>query len=358
MRRIQENQDSRTKLIYEMRSHIYGNWRTCVTYVFAELKIADYLLESPKDVAQLGNLTETNAKVLTRFLRCAEGLGFALRDPLTEKYSLTQLGELLSSNHPSSQRNAARLNGAAYRYGPWGNLLDVLKDGNCRNVSPTYSRGSLDYLADKPECLEVFQLAMTELSVEENEAIAKSYNFNRFKHVADIGCGHGSFIKKVLELNKSITGTMFDLEATLNSMHPDAANEKTGFFGRLRKKSGDFFKEVPTDCDLYLLKNVIHNWPEKKAEQLLRTIYKGMTACGNNLAIGVKRLLIIENIIPEGSENDLVKWLDLNFAVLVDGEERTLEDYETLLKREGFSLSGIAETPVGRHILEFKIAAQ
>ncbi|MDX8400248.1 MAG: methyltransferase [Gallionellaceae bacterium] len=344
--------DKQTKLIVEMRSHIYGNWRTCVTYVFAELNIADYLSDSPKDIHELSSLSDTNSKALARFLRCASGLGFTKRDSATGKYSITTFGALLSSDHPQSQRNAARLNGAPYRYEPWGRLLETIRDGDCRNVSPTYLNGSLDYLADKPECLEVFQKAMTELSAEQNEALALAYDFSSYKHVVDIGCGQGSFLKAILRLNESLRGIMFDLELTLNT---ETSTDDTSLFNRLSRENGDFFKEVPSGCDLYIIKNVIHNWPEEKAEKLLKTIYAGMTACGDNVAVNRKRLLIIENIIPEGDENNLAVWLDLNFVALVDGAERTLEEYRTLSKKAGFAISNLFTTPVGRHIIELKV---
>lgn len=353
MRQSYDNHDSQAKLIFEMRSHIYGNWRTCVTYVFAELKIADYLLESPKGILELSHLTGTNSKALLRFLRCACALGFARREPVTEKYFITALGELLSSDHPKSQRNVALLNGAPYRYEPWGRLLDVLKDGDCRNVSPTYSNGSLNYLADKPEYLKVFQKAMTELSSEENEAIALAYDFSPYKHVIDIGCGHGSFIKKILELNTSLKGTMFDLDITLNT---ETSTDDATLSNRLDRKEGDFFKEVPSNGDLYIIKNVIHNWPEERAEKLLKTICQGMKACNDSIAVDLKRLLIIENIIPDGNENNVAKWLDLNFAVLVDGAERTLGEYSILTKKAGFVITAVSETPVGRHIIELKVS--
>ena len=64
-----------------------------------------------------------------------------------------------------------------------------------------------------------------------------------------------------------------------------------------------------------------------------------------------KQLLIIEYVLTEGPS--LAAWLDLNFLVLVDGRERTLDEYRALGTRAGLMLTQAIPTPIGRHILEF-----
>lgn len=70
----------------------------------------------------------------------------------------------------------------------------------------------------------------------------------------------------------------------------------------------------------------------RRVLQLLRTVRAALVA---DPADGAhKRLLIIEYVLTEGPS--LAAWLDLNFLVLVDGRERTLDEYRALGARAGW----------------------
>jgi len=330
--------------IRRLREFIYGNWQTSVTCAFAELNLADLLAAGECSVAELAQATATNADALARFLRCAAGLALVVWRPKTQRYALAPLGELLTTHHPHSQRAAAQLNGADYRYMPWGRLVEILRQGNSAGLSPTFASGSLDYLAERPAQLEVFHRAMTDLSTADNRALAQAFDFGPFARILDIGCGQGTLLLAILREHPHLSGTLFDLETALPPMTEALAQE---FGHRLRSRPGDFFQEVPAGADLYIMKNVIHNWPEARALQLLHNVRRALTSEPGPH----KRLLIIEYLLAEGPS--LAAWLDLNFMVLVDGRERTLDEYRALGERAGLRLVQNLPTATGRQILEF-----
>lgn len=333
--------------LQRLRGFIYGNWQTSITCAFAELGIADQLQESPKTVAQLADLTKTQPSALTRFLRCASQLGF-VRGGQLETYALTDFGQLLCSDHPFSQRAAARLNGALFRYQPWGHLVDILREGPGKHFSPTFEHGSLHYLADKPEQLQVFHQAMTDLSADENSVIAQAYDFSEFHHVIDIGCGQGTFLHTVLKANPHLSGTLFDLKCTSSC----GSLQDSDTDHRLQRLDGDFFTAVPEQGDLYVLKNVIHNWPAAQALQLLRTVRAAMASSPSPH----KRLLIIEHLIPEDDSFSLATWLDVNFMILVNGAEQNLDGYQALARQAGFTITRVILTSSGRSIMELALS--
>ncbi|MDX1412700.1 MAG: methyltransferase [Candidatus Promineifilaceae bacterium] len=351
MDKTEEELVSIRKQAKRMIELIYGNWQTCVTYTFAELNIAGLLILSPQSAAALAAKTDTNKHALARFLRCAATLGFIQWDSRADTYALTSLGELLHEDHPQSLRAAARLNGAAYRYQPWGHLVEILKRGSSAGIAPTFGRGTLDYLADKPTELDVFHQAMTDLSALEDQAIINAYDFSPFKQMIDIGSGHGEFIKAVLREFVQLHGTMFDLPQTFAVINLPGADE---FDGRLTQQTGDFFVTIPTHGDLYVMKNVIHNWPKRKVLRLLKNVSEAMSSAATPTPKTKKRLLIIEHLITE--EDHTAKWLDLNFMILVDGRERTLDEYRSLAGQAGFAICQVITTHVGRSIIEFSLA--
>lgn len=330
---------------------IYGNWQTQVIYVYAELGIADILYKEPKSLDYIAETLHLHKDYLKRFLRCASNLGLLAADASTGLYSISERGKLLSSEHPYSKREEARLNGADYRYQPWGNLIKILKYGMSEEYSPTYKNGSLDYLKDKPEQLKTFHRAMSGISHSENAAIVKDYDFTAYSSVLDIGSGEGSFIKSILDKGTHLTGYMFDLKKTFDKDVEDK------YKGRLFQKYGDFFHEIPDNADLYTMKNVIHNWPENKVIKLLENTRQAMLSQKNNATPPAKkRLLIVENIVPENDEDSIAAWMDLNFMILIDGAERTLSEYRQLGSKCGLALTNTFKTDSGRHILEYALA--
>jgi len=335
---------------------IYGNWQTCVTYTFADLGVADLLSAGALSVRELATATRTDSFALLRLLRCAAALGFiesdsSSVDPATQRYSVTDFGRLLSSEHPMSQRAAAQLNGAAYRYEPWGRLTEVLKAGTSRGISPSADEGMVAYLADKPDLLAVFHRAMSNLSVGENRSIANSFDFSEFEHVVDIGGGEGGLLTAILGSNSHLRGTLLD--SNIGGPEPvDQLNQ-----ARFRYVRSDFFIHVPDDGDIYIMKNVIHNWPETKVLALLGSVRVAMASTREpSVPPDAKRLLIIEHLITEDDAHGVAKWLDLNAMILVDGAERTLEEYREIGRRAGFVFLGAQATDTGRHIMEYRIA--
>jgi hypothetical protein len=335
------------KNVRQMYQYIYGNWFTMITYVYAELDIARLLRETPRSAAELASLTQTDTRALARFLRCAGALGFHASDWETGKLILTDLGALLCAESPISLRNAARLNGADYRYHPWGELLEYVKSGSGEGLSPTWDNSSPEYLKDKPEMLKVFEAAMTDLSksayqnVNEDCVIAETVDFSRFEKIMDIGCGNGTLLEAILLANRSLKGALFDLENILENVSlPDADHPNAG---RVEKVSGDFWQKIPSGFDAYIMKNVIHNHPEHRCRLLLENIRKAMLD-GKNA--NDKRLFMFEMIVPDGGEENMIaKLTDLNMNLLVGGMVGTRQNYESLLNDAGFDLLSVTGLP-------------
>jgi len=72
--------------------------------------------------------------------------------------------------------------------------------------------------------------------------------------------------------------------------------------------AGDFFVSVPAGGDAYILKRVIHDWDDERAEAILRNCHRAMPEHG--------RLLVIELVLPPGNDPSLGKLFDL--LMLVD----------------------------------------
>jgi O-methyltransferase domain len=99
---------------------------------------------------------------------------------------------------------------------------------------------------------------------------------------------------------------------------------------------GDFFESVPTGADAYLLRWIIHDWGDMKVAAILESLRRAMKPTA--------RLIVVENIIPQGASFHFGKWTDLQMLVAVRGCERTETEYRALLTAAGFNLQEVVAT--------------
>jgi hypothetical protein len=132
-------------------------------------------------------------------------------------------------------------------------------------------------------------------------------------------------------------GVLFDL--------PPVIQEVAGLASeRLSLQAGDFFTDPLPVCDAYLLMEVIHDWPDAEAIDILRAVRRA--------APSGARLLVIEQMVRDDPGPDWAKTLDLHMLALLGGRQRSRQEYAALLQRAGFALLRAIDTGADIAILE------
>jgi hypothetical protein len=173
---------------------------------------------------------------------------------------------------------------------------------------------------------------MTNLYGPEAAKIAAGYPFGQFQNLIDVGGGQGHIIAAILAAHKDLKGTLFDIA-------PTAALARTfisdrGLAHRCNVLDGDFFVEVPSGYDAYVVKSVLHDWDDVKATEILKKCRAAM--------FGNSRLLIIEEVvIPRKIVGNPHRIVDLDLFVHFGGKERTEPEYIKLMADAGFKLARI-----------------
>ena len=95
---------------------------------------------------------------------------------------------------------------------------------------------------------------------------------------------------------------------------------------------------MPSGADLYLLKNVLHDWDDAHAAQILTTVRQ---------AAAVGTHLLISEMVLTGDDalRSTAKMLDLQMMVFTGGKERTVPEFEKLLAAAGFRLTRVISLP-------------
>jgi O-methyltransferase len=164
-------------------------------------------------------------------------------------------------------------------------------------------------------------------------AVVAAYDFSNFGVIADIGGGHGRLLSSILAAAPAARGVLFDLPQAVEGAPPMLTAH--GVADRVTVEGGSFFESVPS-ADAYVMKNVIHDWPDDKAIAILGII-KAAAPPG-------AKLLLLEMVVPDHDREYLGHYADMEMLVIAGALERRRQQWTDLLRRGGFRLQRVVET--------------
>ena len=254
---------------------INGYWMTQMIYTAARLGIADALAEGPQTVSALAARLGVHEPSLYRLLRALASRGIFIE---TEDgcFDLTPMAELLRSDVPGSLHGLALYSGAPeqHRYDSWGDLHETIRTGE-----PAFHRlvgtSPFAYLAANPDAARTFDAAMASYTAAASNAILARYDFSRHSHIIDVGGGNGRLLADILKRYRLLRAP-----SSISTTSPRRARDAVRARGTGRADqlcSWELSREVPSGGDLYMLKNILHDWADERAIAILRACRKAMS---------------------------------------------------------------------------------
>ncbi len=231
------------------------------------------------------------------------------------------------------------------RWADWGALLYSVQTGQ---PAADMLRGMpfFEYLDTDPEFAEVFNNAMTAASGLSNEIALHAYDFSGTRLVVDVGGGHGAVLTTILRSAPDAVGVLYDLPKVVEGAQP--LLEDAGIAHRVEVEGGSFLESVPAGGDLYVMKNVLHDWNDADCLTILRNI---RTAIADG-AHGPGKLILLEMVLPERASSFIGHMLDLEMLLMLHGKERTRAQYADLLRQAGFRLTRVIPTVSPMSVIE------
>jgi hypothetical protein len=319
--------DAQTRL----RELIDGYRATQMLHVVAKLRIADHLQQGPLSVKELANRTSTHEDSLYRLLRTLAGLGvFAEEDG--RQFRLTPMAELLRTGVPGSFQVAAQAAGEPWMWGPWGHLAHSIQTGEVA-FDNLYGKHTWEWFEENPGPAQIFNSLMDEGTASETRAVLAGYDFSGAQTIIDVGGGRGVLLSAVLGKSASTRGILFDLPHVIEAAEKEVP---AALAKRIQFTPGDFFKAVPEGGDIYILKNIIHDWTDAESGRILEVIRLAMKGRG--------RMLLVENIVCGANQICRGKTSDIQMMVRNGGRNRTEMEYRDLLRGHGFEIIRIVST--------------
>jgi C-methyltransferase len=327
-----------------MMEMIIATWTSQAITAAAQLGVADALANGPLPIDEVAARVGADADALRRLLRALISRGI-FRQRRDGRYELNSLADTLRSDAPASMTWAARFYGSREQRERWTLLVDSVRTG--KSIVPALrGKESFDYFADEPELAELFNQTMTSISQLTDEPVVAGYDFSAYPTIVDVGGGQGPLLAAILAAAPASRGVLYDLPQVVASA-PSLLHERN-LADRVHIAQGSFFDSVPGGGDAYVLKNIIHDWPDEKAVQILRNV---RAAAGPRATV-----LLVELVIPKHDREFPGKWADLEMLLNLASRERTAAEYCDLLSQAGFRMTRVVQTASPLSVVEARVA--
>ncbi|NRQ30263.1 methyltransferase [Nonomuraea sp. NN258] len=325
-----------------MRELLYGQVISHGLVTVAELGIPDLLAGGPLDLDTLAKHAGADPDALGRLLAALSGIGVFEPRP-GDQYALTPLGAMLCTGTPGSALSSALLVGGVVGRA-WGGLGEAVRTGRTAFES-CFGTGFFAYLAADPELGALFHRSQAcDLELEAGELL-RVLDLPPGCLLVDVGGGRGDLLARLVAAAPDRRGVLLD---RAESAEPARRNlTAAGLADRCEIRSGDFFRDIPAGGDVYLMRDILHDWDDEHCAALL-------SHCRAMMGEGT-RLILVETLTDAPQSRDraeLVAAMDLYMMTVCNGRERDTAHLRRLLEPAGLRLNRVLPLHRGRAAVE------
>jgi SAM-dependent methyltransferase len=304
-------------------------------HVVATLRIADHIEAGHTEIGALASAAGADRDSLHRMMRHLVSKGL-FEQPAPGHFALNDLARGLLGE-------AGRLGFDLDSFGgrmahAWGTLLSAVRSGKPA-YHEVFGRGFWEDLEAHPEIAVKFDelMGLAGHGVPDWRVLVNDADWQSIRTVVDVGGGTGALLAEILRARPEVHGTLVDLPGPVaRSGEVFAA---AGVADRVTAVAQSFFDPLPAGSDLYILKNVLGDWPDREATAILRRCAEAARPSG--------RVVAFTGAGP-GEEASP----ELLMMVLVGGRGRTLDEFREMAREAGLEVAAVGRQASGRVIAE------
>lgn len=191
-------------------------------------------------------------------------------------------------------------------YGFWGNLTEALKTGRPQNEIKETGEPLFAKLYSAPDRLVQFMNAMAGVSAGNFKALARKFDFSKYKTLCDAGGATGQLSCMIAMENPH----MHCISADLPEVEPIAkkAIEAAQLSYRVSTAVIDFFKDPLPKADVITMGMILHDWNLEKKKHLIKLAYDALPPGG--------AFIVVEALIDDARrENAFGLLMSLNMLI-------------------------------------------
>jgi SAM-dependent methyltransferase len=300
-------------------------------HVVVTLRVAEQIEAGIDGIAEIAEAVKCDRDVLHRVLGHLVSKG-VFEEPEPGRFSLNEAGRALLD---PGMRLVLDLGGIGGRMAyAWGGLLTFVRTGE-PGYREIFGRPFWEDLDAHPEVAASFDALIGpgghgDFSPE----FSITGGWETVRSVVDVGGGTGSMLAAILRTRPWIRGTLVDLPRTV---------ARAGVHDRLTAVGQSFFDPLPAGADLYLLRGVINDWPDREAIAILRRCAEAARPAG--------RVVVLKGLAGEGAP----KRLEIEM-VLAGGKVRTVPEFRELARESGLEVVAAGQQPGGYFVAECRPA--
>ena len=303
-------------------------------HVVATLRIADHIAAGKNHIDELAVASGAHAESLHRVLRHLVSKGL-FEESTPGRFELNQSARALLE--PSARW--FDLDGIGGRMAhAWGTMLKAVRTGTPA-YHEVFGRPFWEDLEAHPDVAASFDALMGPAGhgAPDPEVLVAG-DWASVHSVVDVGGGTGALLAEILRVHPGVRGTLVDLPGTV--ARSAETFRSAGVSDRVTAIGQSFFDPLPLGADLYLLKNLLADWPDREARAILSRCAEAARPAG--------RVIVLGGVSPEGAEPSP----ELLMLVLVGGKGRSLAEFRDLARTAGLEVEAAGRQPSGRFAVQ------
>jgi SAM-dependent methyltransferase len=304
-------------------------------HVAATLRVADRIEAGAAKIADLAVACGADRDSLHRMMRHLVSKG-VFEEPEPGRFALNEVARGLLEGPLRAGLDLDSFGGRMAR--AWGTLLSAVRTGRPA-YHEAFGRGFWEDLDANPEIGAAFDELMGPAGhgVPDPNVLVNPADWESVRTVVDVGGGTGSLLAEILRAHPHVRGTLVDLPRPVAGSA--AVFKAAGVADRATAVAQSFFDPLPAGRDLYVLKSVLSDWPDREATAILKRCAEAARPSG--------RVVFFTNAGP-GEEASP----ELLMMVLVGGRARTLDEFREMARAAGLEMSAWARQKSGRVVVE------
>jgi hypothetical protein len=313
-----------------------GVAQTALIGAVARHGIVDLLEErGPLDAKAIAAAKDLDADAVHRALRGLAATGVFVMDE-QGRFANNRVSRALRSGSEDRVREWALYFSSGSNATAWLDCARTLETGESA-FKKVHGMNVWDWFDAHPDEREMFAHCMMGITVSHAPAIAALYPFGEVKRICDVGGGRGTLLGEILLRHPHIQGVLCDGPGVIESARELLTTR--GVMDRVELRPGSFFERVPSGCDAYIVKNVLHDWDDETCKKILRVVRAAMSPG--------QRLVVCEILVDKLARDAHGTHVDLQMMIACDqGRERSEEEIRALLSECGFRTTRVFPFPI------------
>jgi hypothetical protein len=299
----------------------------------AELGIPEALGDRRRTAAEIAAEKGLDADALHRVMRYAALHGL-LRLDRRGRFRLTRTGAVLGDDHPHSMKPWVLYLTEASTQQAWANVTESIRTGE-PSFPLTHGESIWSYFERNPREEAQFAAGMRRITEVDLPSIVGGWPWPESGTVCDVAGGIGTLLVGVLRARPGLRGVLVDAPGVLKEAEDHLM--RAGVRDRVELSEGNFFESVTARADVYVMKDVLHDWDDERSLKILRTVRAAMPSGS--------RLVLVETLQEPNVVEPVASFVDVHMLTQTDGgRQRSVAELHGLLREAGLEPGAVRRT--------------